>query len=284
VIVEALALVADGFRVLPLHAVVDGQCTCRRADCASKGKHPATMRGVHDATTDEATIRRWFAGAPRNIGIATGAGLVVVDVDPRNGGDETIARLEREHGPFPATRTSLTGGGGWHWLFRVDVAPSSLGPGVDVKADGGYVVAAPSIHASGRRYAWDLGAPDWIAPLPAWAAAPASRSPRREPATGAAAISFVGIAALFADLLGRELPDGRAICACPWASEHSDGRGRGRDSSCAVLPPTTSRPLGAWHCSHGHCADRRTTDFLRAVPRGAIDAARSAWPELRWAT
>jgi putative DNA primase/helicase len=91
--------------------------------------------------------------------LATGAasGLVVVDVDPRHSGDETLAQLEAEHGPIPPTWRFLTGGGGEHILFQhpgghVKSSANALGPGIDVRADGGYIIAPPSTHISGRRY------------------------------------------------------------------------------------------------------------------------------------
>jgi hypothetical protein len=121
----------------------------------------------------------WLRDWPEaGLGIVTGAisGLVVLDVDPAHGGDASLERLEREHGRLPATLESRTGGGGRHLYFahpgglvRNKVA---LAPGIDLRGDGGYVVAPPSLHASGRRYAWvDDRAPAQTraAPLPAWA-------------------------------------------------------------------------------------------------------------------
>jgi putative DNA primase/helicase len=119
-----------------------------------------------------------------NIGLVTGtpSGLVAIDIDPKHGGDETLAALEAEHGELPLTWRFLTGGGGEHILFahpggHVPCScgnaekPGKLGPGVDVKADGGYIVAPPSEHLSGRRYAISVDHhPEDIsaAALPAW--------------------------------------------------------------------------------------------------------------------
>lgn len=134
-------------------------------------------RGVLDATCDAAQIRRWWDIRPdANIGIATGApsGFFAVDVDPGKGGDETLAELEQKHGPLPASPVSHTGGGR-HILFRqvegLRNSAGALGPGLDVRADGGYICAPPSIHPNGRAYAWDL---DYhfddlpVAAAPAW--------------------------------------------------------------------------------------------------------------------
>src|SRR5262245_28545135 len=96
----ALAYAHRGWSVLPVHTVTNGQCTCGNVTCASPGKHPRTAHGVKDATSDEATIRQWWSQWPKaNIGIATGAisGLVVLDIDPRHGGDESLQQLIQAH-------------------------------------------------------------------------------------------------------------------------------------------------------------------------------------------
>lgn len=185
----ALGYARNGWAVLPVWWIDDnGQCGCGQPNDAKNhkaGKHPVGQRdgaphGVKDATTDAATIRRWFRRYPRmHLGVACGSvsgGLVGLDVDPRHGGDDTLAMLEACYGPLPNTCTTLTGGGGAHYWFRADDAMRSalrgtLGPGIDVKSDGGYLVVPPSRHVSGGEYAWDAGAhPDDtpIAELPAW--------------------------------------------------------------------------------------------------------------------
>jgi P4 family phage/plasmid primase-like protien len=123
-----------------------------------------TAHGVKDATTDRKQIRAWWRESPNaNIGIATGreAGILVLDIDPRNDGKETLARLEKELGPLPDTVTALTGGGGRHLIFkhppfpvRKDTTGKVFGPGIDVLSDGGIMIATPSRHASGKRYRW----------------------------------------------------------------------------------------------------------------------------------
>ena len=100
----AMRLVKQGARVLPLHAPSNGKCSCGKASCESPGKHPRTGRGVYDASNDVEQVQDWWTTHPRaNIGIATGVNLMVLDVDPRNGGHETLAALIAVHGPLPHT-------------------------------------------------------------------------------------------------------------------------------------------------------------------------------------
>lgn len=149
----AQAYVKQGKLVLPLHSVRDGHCTCGRKDCSSPGKHPLTQHGVNDATDDEAQVAAWWSQWPfANIGIATGArsGIAVIDVDPRNGGYESLSAIT-----VPDTLTAQTGSGGLHIYLTIEapVRGTVLAPGIDLKADGGYVVAPPSLHIQGS-YTW----------------------------------------------------------------------------------------------------------------------------------
>lgn len=142
-----------------------------------RGKRPLTKRGLLDATTDETQIRAWWQRWPdANIGVRTGSisGLVVLDVDPDHGGDASILRLIEEHGAIPETVASITGGGGRHYLFahpggiEIRNTAGKLGRGLDTRGDGGYIVAAPSVHPSGTPYAWEdfdlalADAPEWL--------------------------------------------------------------------------------------------------------------------------
>jgi hypothetical protein len=171
----ALDYASRGWRPIPLHTIRDRRCTCGRSTCDSPGKHPRLAAWPTRATTDEQTIRDWWARWPdANVGIVTGNGLVVLDVDPRHGGDTSLAELERAHGPLPDTVRALTGGDGTHFYLAVDQPignRAGLAPGIDLRGESGFVVAPPSLHASGRRYALELGAnPDEVplAPAPAW--------------------------------------------------------------------------------------------------------------------
>lgn len=123
-------------------------------------------------------VKKWFNDHPdANVGVVTGSisGLVVLDVDPAHGGDESLIELEQSHGALPHTVESLTGGGGRHIYFRHPGGTVhnrvGLAPGIDLRGDGGLVVAPPSIHPSGHSYYWEVSChPDDIAVagMPAW--------------------------------------------------------------------------------------------------------------------
>ena len=182
---HALRYASMGWAVLPLHAMKAGNCTCGKADCKSPGKHPINdlvPHGVHDASKDASRITEWFTRVPlANVGIATGApsGFDALDVDPRNGGDDTLADIERNRGKLPDTALALTGGGGYHYLFKHDGSRlRSPGRGIDVKSTGGYIVVEPSNHSTGGTYAWEGSADPTegyvIADAPAWLHLPAA--------------------------------------------------------------------------------------------------------------
>lgn len=136
-----------------------------------KGKVPTTAHGFKDATTSDTLIANWFT-QEQNVGIRTGkeSGIVVVDIDPRNGGDDSWTEICPEE---PSTIQVKTGSGGSHYYFKYDGSikyPKELAPGIDIKSDGGYVVAPPSIHPeTGLHYEW-VNRPDDTdtADLPEW--------------------------------------------------------------------------------------------------------------------
>lgn len=145
------------------------------------GKTPATPHGCKDATTDPARIAEWWGGGnTHNVAVATGNGLVVLDVDTDHDagkfGDETLSDLERQYGPLPETWTCLTGGGGIHYYFQCDdpalTVAAGFAPGLDYRGAGGYVIVPPSIHpTTGRAYEWEASSTPTsvpLAPLPDW--------------------------------------------------------------------------------------------------------------------
>lgn len=162
----AMSLVALGWAVFPI---------------SPGSKLPAISKkaggqGVLDATRDEALIREWARRFPSaNVGVACGkiSGITVLDFDLKTGAMETISRFRGQKRLFNATVTARTPSGGWHLYYRY--APellnskSLLGPGIDVRTTGGYVVAPPSALDGGRSYSWRLPplGPD-LAPMPTW--------------------------------------------------------------------------------------------------------------------
>ena len=185
----ALTYIDHGWRVLPVAHIIDGACSCKRANCAAPGKHPVLSKWPEAASVDGAQVQRWWTSRKSpNVGIATGqgSGLVVLDIDPRHGGNEALAALIAEHGPLPPTPVCRTGGGGEHYYFAAPAEPLQssaglLGRGLDIRADGGMVVAPPSIHASGTPYVWSVGPADEDpAPIPPWLLARVVRTRKKD--------------------------------------------------------------------------------------------------------
>jgi bifunctional DNA primase/polymerase-like protein/AAA domain-containing protein len=159
--------VARGWPVFPLHEPKpDGTCTCHKgATCDSPGKHPRTQNGLKDATVDPDKVKKWWQKWPdSNIGLRTD-GYAVFDFDVKTGGLETLAQWESEHPELLAVPRILTGEfegrRGQHLYFRQSGSPlrnrTGFVPGVDLRADGGFVVAPPSLHRSGVRYEGTVG-------------------------------------------------------------------------------------------------------------------------------
>lgn len=158
----ALSYANRGWSVIPLHSIQNGKCTCRR-DCKKPGKHPIISNWQGKATTVPSVIRQTFKKYPfANIGITTGqqSGLVVIDIDPRNGGDASLQNLIDSYPDFKAilgTYEVKTGGSGSHYYYTHSEAFKSLKKhgleaGIDIKADGGYILTPPSNHISGGSY------------------------------------------------------------------------------------------------------------------------------------
>jgi hypothetical protein len=126
-------------------------------------------RGFLGATVDVDQVDRLWTICPNaNIGGRPSPAVVVLDIDPRNGGDRELDRLQQEHTELPATLSSRTGGGGMHLFYGCSGATrGKLGTGIDVKSHGtGYVVLPESVHPAGSRYEWLNEVP--IAPAPNW--------------------------------------------------------------------------------------------------------------------
>jgi len=161
----ALRYLARGWSVVPV---------------APAGKHPLVAWRDYQqrhATPDE--VKAWYAQWPNaNVGIITGqiSNLVVIDIDPAHKGEESLAELTERYGALPGTLTACSGGGGRHLYFSAPADPVpvrsrvAVAPGIDVRAEGGLVVAPPSNHPSGGRYRWitDATLPVSLAALPRW--------------------------------------------------------------------------------------------------------------------
>lgn len=177
----ALALARCGFSVFPVEP---------------RGKRPLgslAPMGCNSATNDEQRVAEWWRAAPEaNIGVATGpvSGLAVIDLDGEEGAD-SWGRLLAQHGAAaawgPPDGATVRTGGGWHLYFALpdglEVRNSArrIAPGIDVRGEGGYVVAPGSTHPSGRAYEWlDPIPPGGLAPARPWLGdllAPARREP-----------------------------------------------------------------------------------------------------------
>lgn len=173
VLESALELASMGFKIFPVHGIVNGKCTCLKA-CKHPGKHPRIKKNLDLATTNPEQIKEWFLKrfTHSNIGIATGkkSGTWVLDVDYKSGGKESLEKLIEEHGIMtrrPAETLTVQTGGGIHYYFKYpkDIyIPSSVGklaPGLDIRGVGGYVIGPGSLHQSGKIYEWKYG-PDSV--------------------------------------------------------------------------------------------------------------------------
>jgi hypothetical protein len=145
--IAALKLAGKGFRVFP---------------CVERGKEPAVADNLKRATTDPNIISGWWRSRDFNIGIATGegSGIWVLDVDGEEG-EQTLRQLEAADGALPPTVEAITGKGRhlyFRWPAGVEIRNTQdnpVMPGIDVRGEGGYVLAPPSVHPSGRIYAWN---------------------------------------------------------------------------------------------------------------------------------
>ena len=176
----AIGLAAEGYSIFP---------------CIYGTKEPAVRRGFYSASANPATIGRWFGGTVEyNLAIRTGmaSGIWVLDIDPRHGGDKSLAELEREHGALPPTRAVKTADG-WHlwWLTDCPIQSSDnrVAQGIGVKGDGTYAIAPPSLHPDGVFYEWistapPVYAPDWLVRLTIKPQPPPYTPPPRPPHVG----------------------------------------------------------------------------------------------------
>ena len=178
-VVAALAYAKRGWPVLPLHNITeDSKCTCETGanQCGSRAKHPRINNWVETASTDPDTIKGWWetpGWEDSNIGVLTGkaSGLLCVDIDSKSNGIDTWNDLIDLNSPVD-TLVSLTGGGGYHYIFECNGEEmgntvGKIGPGIDTRGEAGFIVVSPSVHESGNLYQWDNSIND-LAPMPKW--------------------------------------------------------------------------------------------------------------------
>lgn len=173
----ALDYAKRGWLTAPLHWIVKGRCSCGKEDCHSPGKHPLTQHGLKDASKNAHQIRKWWKMWPEaNVAIITGkeSGLVVLDFDDKGQGVQVDELQRKGKGNLPHTPQADTGGGGRHYFFsyngtRIRNKANLLDLTIDVRGEGGYVVAPPSRHISGGKYVWRVNhVGNKLAPLPPW--------------------------------------------------------------------------------------------------------------------
>jgi hypothetical protein len=270
------AQAAQAYRVAGMHPLLlhgrraDGSCTCHNPECRTPGKHPQGNRWWERARDGQQPIT-----GQGNIGLATGIGFWVLDIDPRNGGLATWSQLQLANDPLPLTPMAHTGGGGTHVLLQLPegatVDTYSLGEGIECLAHGRQIVVAPSVHPSGRTYRWSQ-AHIWnteIAPTPSWLARLVFKEHRTKtyaPPTGPAAESLLGRAFASMGWVVEDLPGSKISVLCPWGKSTSG-------SSTAILPPTREHGIGAFSCMHENCKKRvsaehgcGTIDVVRLLP------------------
>lgn len=159
-----------GWRILPVYGlrqVANGlACQCGEADCKSPGKHPRISEWQKQATTETEQVYRWAntkGWAGTNWGVATGAGsdILVVDIDPRHNGMESLAEFWGIYGTPDDTLTVETGSGGFHFYYKLPASGEYRNKagvaglsGIDIRANNGFVVLPPALHISGNHYRW----------------------------------------------------------------------------------------------------------------------------------
>ena len=155
-----LKYVKAGFYLLPLHWPINGTtCSCSDPKCKRIGKHPRIHNGVKEASKNTHKITKWHETWPEaNWALATGvkSGILVVDIDPKHGGNESLAQYR-----MPLTASVITGSGGKHYYFvhpkeTIRNSNGRVGKGIDIRTNDGYVVIPPSKHASGDYYTWKI--------------------------------------------------------------------------------------------------------------------------------
>lgn len=159
---QALYYASIGLSVIPVHGMVDGVCTCGKKGCSKPGKHPRIKwRLSHEKALTESELKALWKRLPgSNVGIVTGkvSGIAVIDIDGEEG-VESLKEVGLSIPDLPPTPTTMTGGGGYHLIYKMPDSTQiknavGLLKNVDIRADGGMIIAPPSLHKSGVNYTW----------------------------------------------------------------------------------------------------------------------------------
>ena len=161
---------AHGFAVLPVYGVIDGACCCGNPACANPGKHPLIARGFHDASSDEAQLLPWNDRWPdANWALACGSRVSVIDIDSKAGADpaEIVADYELAGRPQVRTGEALDSGIRGAHVYCQNGVPTgrTAAAGVEIRANGAYVLLPGSRHISGVSYEWHEEARPWTEAL-----------------------------------------------------------------------------------------------------------------------
>jgi Bifunctional DNA primase/polymerase, N-terminal len=290
----AVAYAGSGYEVFPLRGKLPWancpQCEPRSPRYQPHRAHECEhelCHGLYAATSDPERVARWWVRWPKaNIGARIPPSLLVVDVDPRHGGQARLAVLEREHGPLPPTRVSISGrgdGGRHYWFLHPGgrLSAARLGAGLDLKTHTGYVLLPPSRHpATGRPYRWadpivdPAPMPDWLVflltPPAATAPVPARRRPQPPARPGESVAERFNAQVSWVEVLG---PHG---WTCPDPNPDADGA-RLR----ATPPPATPRaPPSATAC----CSSTRPPPPSSPPSRARPTATAASAPTPSWST
>jgi hypothetical protein len=272
---------ANGWHVFILSHTKRPVANCDSCRSAPRGHDPQrcaclTCHGFYAATTDLDRVRAMLNAVPRGLlAIRTGAvsGLVIVDIDPAHGG-----RLDRAL--MPPTAAVASGGAGWHLYYAhpggtVPSRPMPGRPGIDIKADGGYVVAPPSLHPhTGRQYQWvaDNRRPLEMPPelITAVTAPTRLTEPRRPPAAGTSARTGVRGDITNPDaLLAAHLA---AVARAPEGRRRTTLYGAARGVARMVAAGALSEAdAQAALTAAGRAAEQSERDIARAIEGGFRD-------------
>ncbi|WP_209915134.1 bifunctional DNA primase/polymerase [Agrobacterium pusense] len=169
--------VAQGWPVFPCRSHAEEHVDQATGEIITLGeKTPLTPNGFKGATRFPRIIERWWSDWPdAAVGLPTGekTGFFALDIDNKPGGAngfDWLSEMEAEHGPLPDTARVTSPNGGLHIYFKYVVGTrnrGALGAGVDIRSEGGYVLAAGSTMANGRSYKWETDTRE-IADAPAW--------------------------------------------------------------------------------------------------------------------